>query len=344
MKSWITSSILLLAAAGMSFESFAQAGTDVTVRESSGRSIAEARADRYNGPKARIAVARFENKTAGSADWYSTSIGDGMADMLTTALVNSSRFIVLERESLDTVLDEQDLGASGRVRQDTAAAIGEIEGAELLVVAAITEFDANSGGRSGSIGGGKIGKVFGAITGGSRSAHMAIDLRVVDATTSRVLAATSVEGEAKDFNIGGALAGYTGSVGLDGSLSAWENTPREKALRQVIGGAVDYVISVTPEEMMRYDAAGRPVNASAGTGSGGTGTGAANDGGSGERLVITATSATAHQGPNPDTPTAFSLSAGNMVEAVVRAGDWVQVRNDQGQTGWVADEHTLKVQ
>ena len=84
---------------------------------------------------------------------YAMLIGDGMADMLTTALVNSGRYIVLERESLDTVLTEQDLGASGRIRSDTAAAIGEIEGAELLIVAAVTEFDGNSGGTSGSIGG-----------------------------------------------------------------------------------------------------------------------------------------------------------------------------------------------
>src|SRR6056297_449745 len=243
-------------------------GTTTNVRESSGRSMADAQAEHYNGPKARIAVARFENKTADSYNWYSPSIGDGMADMLTTALVNSGRYIVLERQALDDVLGEQDLGASGRVREETAAAIGEIEGAELLVVAAVTEFDGNSGGTSGSLGGGNLGRVVGAIAGGSRSAHMAIDLRVVDARTSRIMAATSVEGEAKDFDIGGALGGWSGSVGLGGALSTWENTPREKALRAVIEASVDYVISVTPASMMRYDAMGRPVQAASGGASG----------------------------------------------------------------------------
>jgi len=338
MKHWISSLIFALAAAGMTAECIAQAGTTVKVRESSGRSMADAQADHYNGPKARIAVARFENKTADSQDWYSPSLGDGMADMLTTALVNSGRYIVLERDSLDTVLDEQDLGASGRIREDTAAAIGEIEGAELLVVAAVTEFDGNTGGNAGSLGGSKIGRVFGAISGGSRSAHMSIDLRVVDARTSRILAATSVEGEAEDFDIGGALSGYTGSVGLGGSLSSWENTPREKALRQVIGAAVDYVISVTPPAMLRYDASGAPVS----TASGNVGDAAST--GSGERVVITANATSAHQGPNSDSPAAFTLSAGKIVEAVVRAGDWVQVRDDQGQTGWVAADATLKVE
>lgn len=59
--------------------------------------------------------------------------GDGMAEMLANALFATNRFIVLERQSLDDVLREQDLGASGRVRKETAARIGEIEGADLLI-------------------------------------------------------------------------------------------------------------------------------------------------------------------------------------------------------------------
>jgi len=311
-------------------------GTTTNVRDSSGRSMAEAQAEAYNGPKARIAVARFENKSADSRDWYSPQIGDGMADMLTTALVNSGRYIVLERQNVDTVLSEQDLGASGRVREETAAAIGEIEGAELLVVAAVTEFEGNAGGtRAG--GGGFGGGILGAIAGGSRSAHMAIDLRVVDARTSRILAATSVEGEARDFNLGGALAGYTGTVGLGGALSTWKNTPREKALRQVIGAAVDYVISVTPPEMMRYDAMGNPVSASAG---GGQSTGESAT----ERVVITASSLNVRSGPSTENPVQFSLTSGNVVDVVTRAGDWLQVRDDEGREGWVAAQYTLEVQ
>ena len=310
-------------------------GTTTNVRESSGRSMADAQADRYNGPKARIAVARFENKTADSYNWYSPSIGDGMADMLTTALVNSGRYIVLERQALDDVLSEQDLGVSGRVREETAAAIGEIEGAELLVVAAVTEFEGNAGGTQAG-GGGFGGGIFGAIAGGSRSAHMAIDLRVVDATSSRILAATSVEGEAKDFNIGGALAGYTGSVGLGGSLSSWKNTPREKALRQVIGGAVDYVISVTPPEMLRYDAMGNRVSGGA--------SGAGATGGSGERVVITANSLNVRQGPGTENSVVYSLSSGNVVEVIARAGDWLNIRDDQGREGWISAQFALEVQ
>jgi len=313
-------------------------GTTTNVRDSSGRNMADVAAESYNGPKARIAVARFDNKTAASvANWYSPSIGDGMADMPTTALVNSGRFIVLERDALDSLLTEQDLGASGRVRSDTAAAIGEIEGAELLIVAAVTEFAADSGGTTGSIGGGDIGRVLGALAGGSRSAHMAIDLRVVDATTSRVLAATSVEGEASDFNLGGALAGYTGSYALGGSLSSWKNTPREKALRQVIGAAVEYVISVTPDSMLRYDAMGNPYAAGGPAASGGASA-------SGERVVITASSLNVRQGPGTSNPVVFALASGDIVDVLGRASGWVNIRAGDGQEGWVSEQFTLEVQ
>ncbi len=307
-------------------------GTTTNVREGSSQSIADAQAEAYNGPKARIAVARFENKAADARNWWNPQLGDGMADMLTTALFNSNRFIVLERESLDDVLYEQDLGASGRIRQDTAAAIGEIEGAELLVVAAVTEFDDNSGGVQGGVGG-FGGGVLGAIAGGSRSAHMAIDLRIIDARTSRILSATSVEGTARDFNVGGALGGYTGSVGLGGALSGWKNTPREKALRDVINKAVDYVITKTPSNYYHVGGSAQPAAAASSSVSG-----------TGERVVITANSLNVRSGPGTSNPAQFSLTSGTIVDVLGRADGWVQIRDAQGRTGWVSSQYAVAVQ
>ncbi|MFW5927530.1 MAG: CsgG/HfaB family protein [Wenzhouxiangella sp.] len=314
------------------------AATAQTVRDSgSGPSIQEARDARYDGPQARIAVARFENKASNSGRWWNRSIGEGMADMLTTALFQTGHFIVLERQALDDVISEQDLGASGRVRGDTAAAIGEIEGAELLVTAAVTEFSENASGRGGSLGGSRIGKVIGSIAGSTSSAHMAIDLRIIDTTTSRVLAATSVEGEAKDFDIGGALAGYTSRHSLGGSLSAWENTPREKALRDVIGKAVEEIIRRTPREYYRHGEGGETQQASSGSDGGQAAEG------TGERVVVTNT-LDARQGPSAESAVRFNLESGTIVEVMARAGDWIQIRNGDGETAWIASEHALEVQ
>jgi len=122
--------------------------TTATVRGSS-TDLNAVRLEPYDGPRARIAVAAFEDKTAKGG----SEIGGGLSTMLTTALVNTNRFLVLERDEIAEVLREQDLGASGRVSAATAAPAGEIEGAEVLVLGAVTGFEPEAMG----VGGGIIG-------------------------------------------------------------------------------------------------------------------------------------------------------------------------------------------
>lgn len=237
-----------------------------------GKSIEEAQQEAYDGPKARIAVAQFKDKTG--KGWWTGAIGDGMADMLATALFHSNRYIVLERQTVSDVLREQDLGASGRIKKGTEAPIGEIEGAELLVTGAVTEFEGAASGVGGGIGGigGTAGRILGGIAGGIKKAHMAIDVRVIDTRTSRIVAATSVEGEATDFALGGALAGAGGGGALGGALGGWSKTPTEKALRICIQEAVKFIVAKTPDTYYHYGAPARPVTAAA-TPAGGGGAG-----------------------------------------------------------------------
>ena len=231
-----------------------------TVTSPEGKSIEEAQQEAYDGPKARIAVSRFTDKTG--KGWWTGAIGDGMADMMSTALFNTNRYIVLERQILGDVLKEQDLGASGRIKRGTEAAVGEIEGAELLITGAVTEFEGAASGVGGAIGGfGGVGRILGGIAGGVKNAHMAIDVRVVDARTSRIVAATSVEGEASDFNLGAALAGPVGGGALGGALGGWSKTPTEKALRLCIQEAVKFIVAKTPQTYYHYKPAGAGVAA-----------------------------------------------------------------------------------
>ena len=111
-------SITLLAAALTACQS-----TSTTTSNNNSPDINEVAQQQYNGPKARIAVARFTDKSNDSR-WWRKEIGEGMADQLTTALVSTNRFIVLERQALDAVLSEQDLAVSGRVSAASGAACG----------------------------------------------------------------------------------------------------------------------------------------------------------------------------------------------------------------------------
>jgi curli biogenesis system outer membrane secretion channel CsgG len=255
---WLVAAVVVVgAAAGGDRGAEAQLfGPKATVTNPEGKSIEEAQQEAYDGPKARIAVAQFKDKTG--KGWWTGAIGDGMADMLATALFHSNRYIVLERQTVSDVLREQDLATAGRIKKGTEAPTGEIEGAELLVTGAVTEFEGSASGGGGAIGGigglGTAGRILGGLAGGLKKAHMAIDVRVIDTKTSRIVAATSVQGEATDFALGGALAGAGGGGALGGALGGWSKTPTEKALRICIQEAVKFIVSKTPAVYYRHGA------------------------------------------------------------------------------------------
>ncbi len=211
-----------------------------------GPTIDQVQREHYMGPKARVAVTRFEDR---SAKGKSTGeIGDGMAEMLSNALFATNRFIVLERQALGDVIGEGDLGASGRVRRETAPRIGKIEGADLLISGTITEFEPGSEGAGGGLGVRWPGRVYTGIGGGATTSHVAMIIKVIDAETSRVLASEQVEGKATDVGgeIGG--AGYR----LAAVFGMYSKTPMEKAIRIAIEEAVRLIVAKTPTNYYRY--------------------------------------------------------------------------------------------
>src|SRR5512139_2622372 len=79
---------------------------------------------KYTGPKRRIGVVSFENK----APYAQARIGNTATDILITELVKTGKFIVVERDRLDKVMEEQKLGQSGVIDPATAAQVGKVLG------------------------------------------------------------------------------------------------------------------------------------------------------------------------------------------------------------------------
>lgn len=217
----------------------------------------------YTGPKARVAVADFqwkvgtvkETKVSAGAGGFTVSeqekyIG-GLADMLTTALVQSGRFRVVERKALSAIRAEQELGRTGEAEKGTAAVTGKIKGADLLIVAAVTGFEPGTSGISGGVGGAGS-KLGAAISAAFRKSSIALDIRIIDSSTSEILAATRIEGVARDTNLAGIIGGITGNTTLGAGLSVFAKTPMEKAIRICINEAVKYIISHTPQTYFKY--------------------------------------------------------------------------------------------
>ena len=154
----------------------------------------------------------------------SREVGRGMSDMLSDALFNTNRFIVLEREHIKEVIQEQDFGASGRVKRETAAPIGELEGAQLIIRGSVTEFEPRCKGGA-------------ALIIAAQQACVTVNLRIVDAKTGRVVNATTVEG--RSGSVGGGLVFATGSLPV--GLGGWAKTPMESAIRNCIETAVQHI-------------------------------------------------------------------------------------------------------
>ena len=223
--------------------------------------------------KASIAISRFDNKAPRMASFYSFDLGDGMADQLTTALVTTGCYRVVDRQNLKGVMDEMNLQNSGLVDKSTASRIGKLVGADLIVTAAITEFQDNSSGSGGSIGGGGGTGVVGAavsLLNAQKKAHMAVDLRITDVQTSEIISVTAVKGTATDVKFGAALSAFFPAAAGLGALESWENTPRGAALRQVIEKSVSAIYRSIPEGYFRHQV-GRRFNKAPADGGGSSG-------------------------------------------------------------------------
>lgn len=188
---------------------------------SGGPTISEVRAEPYQGPKKRIAVKPFEYKAARGAG----DVGSGLSDMLADSLFNTDRFILLERERLQDVIEEQDLADTGRFRKETVVPKGELEGAELLIRGSVTQFEPNC--RGGSL-----------LLISGKQACVSINLRIVDARTGRIVNSTTVDGTSGTGGVG--LIFTTSPLPI--GLGAWSKTPMEEAIRNCIEEAVRHIV------------------------------------------------------------------------------------------------------
>lgn len=208
----------------------------------------------YSGPKARISVARIRCKAAKCGG----AIGEGLRDMLISALFKTNRFVVLGgREELEEIREEIDLAQSGYVREEGAPRAGGWESADILILGSITAFEPKAGG-FGAGGGGLLPGMLGGIKFGKNDAYISMDLRLIDVRTRRIIGTATVDGKASSFNVGGLGVGWGGVGIFGGGLSMYKNTPMEKAVRVLIDKAVNYISSQVPPEYYRYTSSGAP--------------------------------------------------------------------------------------
>lgn len=163
--------------------------------------------------KSTIVVMNMQNKTKIGG----IALGDGASDMMTTALVKTRKFDVIEREKLKSILKEQKLGETGLVDQSRAAQMGKLLGAQFVVVGSITEYGMSK--QSGGVAG---------ISGSKTIYRTSVDIRIIDATTGKIVYAENGNGEESSSSAN--ILGLAGG----GSEEAFNEKKANESLRKAI--------------------------------------------------------------------------------------------------------------
>lgn len=172
----------------------------------------------------------------------------GITEMLTTALAETGRFVVLERAVLQEILAEQDFGALGRVTQQTAAQQGQLLGVQALITGGITEYNYTSSSLGGNV------SVFNRVSAGAQQlkAMVALDMRLIDAETGEIIASKRGDGTATARTV-------TAEVTISDkefSTAVAASTPLGKATRE----AIEEIVEAIVEELAGLRWSGRVID------------------------------------------------------------------------------------
>jgi curli biogenesis system outer membrane secretion channel CsgG len=204
--------VLMVAAAMVSMNGCAPktsgAVKDDTTVTGTSKELAKTTTDveEYQGPKLRVGVVNFQNKTPSKV----LGIGEAAADILGTILQKTGRFIVIPQQDIESIMQQQHMGATGAVNPDTAAKMGEILGLNAIVTGAVTAYSEAEEGADYLV-----------VKSKKQIARVTVDYRIVDTTTGVQLMADSGAGiyeksQTKTLGMGG-KAGYDPDL-RDGAL------------------------------------------------------------------------------------------------------------------------------
>jgi len=174
----------------------------------------------------------FDNKSQ-HGGWR---LGQGASDILTTELVKTGKFSVMEREQLASIIKEQDLGASGRFDASTAARIGKIIGVEYIITGAVTEY-----GMSSKSGGG------GGVDVGAKGYHATVDIRMVNTTTGEIVFADSSSASKSSLNVN--VFGFGGGESFN-----------EKKATETMRNAIAKLAKKITSTPLQSSGSGKPVD------------------------------------------------------------------------------------
>lgn len=174
-------------------------------------------AQQEKGLKRKVAIGRFSNETQYAKSVFYDKANDPMgkqaSDILSTKLASSEKFLLIERQDYDKILNE--LNTSGALSQNI--------GADFLVIGSITEFGRKTIGNQKAFSNSK-----------EQIVEAAVSIRLVDVSTGLII----FSGEAK----GEATAEDKRVMGF-GKTADYDATLADKAISAAITKLVENIIN-----------------------------------------------------------------------------------------------------
>ena len=163
---------------------------------------------------------------------FQGGVGRVLTNILTSELAARDTFTVVERRRLMAILEEQDLAASGRLAPGDGAKIGQLTGADYLVMGTITAFQraVETTAKRGFLGGASGGRQ-------SSTAYLAIDLRVVDTSSGEITHARTIEGRTTATKSDADIA--IGPIGF--GYESFKSEADAKVVRAAVIEIIDYL-------------------------------------------------------------------------------------------------------
>lgn len=206
------------------------------------------KAGEYMGLKHAIGVRNFRNESGWEGRWR---LGENLTEMLEAALIDSGRFVVLQREQLNAVLAEQDLMARGRA-DDTVGVARKRHflPARFIASGAVVDVEEEVSLSDAAV---RLDRF--RIGSGRAASQITVVVTVTDTTTGEIVAKERVVGRAGSV---GWRVGYSGN--FEGEVGSFARTPLGEAAQHAVEQAVAFLSATLAKEPFEAHIVGVSTN------------------------------------------------------------------------------------
>jgi len=168
--------------------------------------------------KRKVAIARFSNETQYAKgifyDKANDPIGKQAVDILSTKLASTHKFILLERQDMDKILEELKIAGNKNLQK---------VGADYLIIGSVTEFGRKN-----------VGDVNAFSRSKTQIVQAGVSIRLVDVSTGQIIYSEESKGEAETSN--------KTVMGL-GKRTDYDATLSDKAISAAISKLVENIVN-----------------------------------------------------------------------------------------------------